>query len=230
MDIESFAFIEELKIQGYGESDSSGRWVKFEVPAEVLDIIRGSKGEIMEVAARFVTNDGERQAAPVTAEAEKGPYGHWIQKCHRVGFFRSPVVWAQLFSDDDYQEWCRGRKCVVCGNVDWAERNGTRYPKNVYAHVTYAVATPTREGRHPNKVKYSGVGMCNACHQKQHNEGWNAVGGLDLMRQRAMKSIEAMAHQHLKYQFDVDSLTWVSPEMLTGWCATRDLVQYLPRH
>ena len=51
-----FLFMGETKIMGFGESDTSGMWVKLQV--HDLEVFRGMKGEILETALRVVNNDG----------------------------------------------------------------------------------------------------------------------------------------------------------------------------
>jgi len=57
--LKDFMFIDQLKIMGYGESDSSGCWIKFQLTPELLEIVRGRKGEMVEVAARLLDNAGQ---------------------------------------------------------------------------------------------------------------------------------------------------------------------------
>jgi hypothetical protein len=55
-EIEDFMLIDQLKLMGYGESDTQGAWIKFQV--EDIDEFRGKKGSLFEVAIREIDNSG----------------------------------------------------------------------------------------------------------------------------------------------------------------------------
>ena len=62
----------ETQLMGYGESDSSGAWIKFQVMPEDLDMFRGLKGEVFDVvispAGKEVVTSGKEvpEAKPKT--------------------------------------------------------------------------------------------------------------------------------------------------------------------
>lgn len=62
---QDFLFMDETKIMGFGESDTSGKWIKLQV--HDLEPFRGRKGEILETALRLMQNDGT--PAPNQSEA-----------------------------------------------------------------------------------------------------------------------------------------------------------------
>lgn len=66
---EDFTIMDQLKLMGHGESDTSGCWIKFQVLPEHQDRVRGLKGEIFEVTARLIDNGdtvGQAEAAKPT--------------------------------------------------------------------------------------------------------------------------------------------------------------------
>ena len=56
MSSDEFLYLDEVRLIGYGESDSSGKWIKFEV--HDLEKFRGRKGSMMAIGVKLVQNDG----------------------------------------------------------------------------------------------------------------------------------------------------------------------------
>lgn len=90
MNPEEFLLIDELKLVGFGESDSGGAWIKLQVDPDDLALFRGRKGAILEVAIRVVDNDGNRHGGRADAQEPKG--GPWsrdaVGLCKQPGFTR----------------------------------------------------------------------------------------------------------------------------------------------
>lgn len=59
MSPEEFTFMDEVKLMGYGESDSSGAWIKLQIQPEDLARFRGLRGEIFECSLRQIDNSGQ---------------------------------------------------------------------------------------------------------------------------------------------------------------------------
>lgn len=57
-------FAEDAQLMGYGESDSSGAWLKFQVRPEDLEHFRGLKGTVFYLTLVKRLEDGEPEPAP----------------------------------------------------------------------------------------------------------------------------------------------------------------------
>ena len=79
---DGFDFMGETKLMGYGESDSSGAWIKLQVNTEDLAIFRGLKGEVFDTALRNVDRGEIKQEEP-----RKGPHGQFARDLVLSGFF-----------------------------------------------------------------------------------------------------------------------------------------------
>src|SRR4030066_2228611 len=104
---------DEAQLLGYGESDSTGAWLKFRLTPEDLDKLRGHKGTVfylttVEIAAdgqpvakiKFIddhyveTGEASQEARNRTAEAVLGkvasaetkPFGKQASELYRTGF------------------------------------------------------------------------------------------------------------------------------------------------
>ena len=89
------------KLQGYGESDSSGKWVKFELPqdpdspADMLEYFRGYKGQLFDLVIDFTPFDSCGME-----EKTKGVFGKYARTLKLSGYFRTPNVWRAIGTDD----------------------------------------------------------------------------------------------------------------------------------
>lgn len=68
-------FTEEVMLMGYGESDSSGAWIKLQVKPEDLDNFRGLKGQRFACALQeFVEGTDELKEEPKV----RHPVSQWL--------------------------------------------------------------------------------------------------------------------------------------------------------
>lgn len=213
MSPEDFLFIDEVKIMGYGESDTQGRWLKLQIDEDVLDAIRGLKGQMLEVGARLVDNDGERRSS----KPQRGPYSATANYLYKSGFFNNPKVWPHLGTDKDYQQWCREHEsgCVICGD-----------PHVEYAHVRRV----SRGSGIGIKPEYSGLPMCHEHHSLQHSRGELYVASTvdpsitsvdeakEWFEKTSHELLTKWCHERIIDIFCVDSLTDISPKALQDWC------------
>ena len=99
-----------------------------------------------------------------------GPYGEHAKALRMSGFFRRPIVWDAVGTDEEYQAWCRRQKCIVCGEQDWDEEKGEG--RCEYAHLTFVVNGAGKG----HKPKYSGVPMLARYHRQiQHQHGYTRL-------------------------------------------------------
>lgn len=230
-------FTNETMLLGYGESDTSGCWIKLQVLPEHLDLFRGLKGKIFDTTLDFVdeSGDGPDPVGEVQAEMDgKGPHGQFARRLFLSPLMRSPDLWKVLGTPEDYEIWVRNQPCIVTGDFDHADGE----PRNIFAHVLAAHHAPDREDmkrRNTYKPAYRGVPMKNEIHQLQHNEGITAIWQIAMAdkdgnapepdREKAQQWLEqcALAHvrewakERIAAAMGVPSLTWVDPEKFVPW-------------
>ena len=92
---------DEAQLLGYGESDSTGAWLKFRVNPEDLEEFRGLKGTVFYLTVIQMDAEGKPVArtaavdAPVEPEKPAQPaheYGQQASDLYRNGFFLVPDV------------------------------------------------------------------------------------------------------------------------------------------
>lgn len=147
-------------------------------------------------------------------------YGQFAKYLDRDGFFRNPKVWVAAGSDEDLQEWTRKQPCVACSQPgEWVEKIGEH--RCQFAHVRRSGNAGTA-----HKPVYSGVPLCHACHQLQHNSGESAID-MDF-ELASVKNCEAWARSRIKELLGYESYKRVPPEELIVWARQRDIESQLP--
>ena len=242
-----FDLIDDVKLMGFGESDSSGAWIKLQILPEQLDKFRGLKGEIFETTMRQLANDGKPVKAPVMTKK----YGRNAQILYKSGFFYNIQVVEQIGTDAEYQDWCREQPCIICRQFGEVVQDGLKHAgegRNVYAHVLRA-GRPTSGGRGAgsNKPIYSGVSMCNHHHTQEHKHGSlyvynqycelpsnkrkktaNASVAKGWFEERAGGMLADWAHSKLATDFGYSSLSQVPPKKIIEWVSNSGLKFHLP--
>lgn len=222
-----FDFMGETKLMGYGESDSSGAWIKLQVTTEDLAIFRGLKGEVFDTAMRNVDKGPLPEPKP-----EKGPYGEHAKDVILSGFFNSGKLRELLGGDEGYQEWCRNQPCAVTGEINLVDQS-TGLMRNEYAHVRRAGEAGTAY-----KPKYSGIPLAHRVHQDQHHLGESAClhnYGIDVEDAQAWFDKQVQKHlkvwivDNLKQIFETDTLTKIKPSRFYTWAVNTNLVHELPK-
>lgn len=149
------------------------------------------------------------------------------------GFFLDVDVLRAIGSDEDYQNWVRQSKCLVCKGVP-AE----------YAHVR--IADDRESGGVALKPAYRGVPLCHAHHELQHQKGYvalfNAAHPTQPVSEDALGLQEAKnwlyssatayarkwAREVLREHLGYESWTEVPPSVLLAWAGERGLQHKLP--
>jgi len=226
-----FLLIDELRIAGYGESDRSGCWVKLEILPEHLDAIRGHKGWQVQVSMRLVNDQGQPVApdgvpvenpylegageAATREHAVEAPKraGAMLQAMHRGGFFRAPAVHAVLGGREAYGRWVRSQPCVVpgCRTVPCEHFVRGERPRD------FPVPLCTE---HRSALDRGGLGALLPEGAQEHPKMW--------FSKRIMSVVEQWAHEALRGEFDVDSLSRLDSAEIRAWIGSHDLVNYLP--
>jgi len=227
--LNDFDFMGETKLMGYGESDSSGAWIKLQILPEELEIFRGLKGEVFETSLRNVDRGPLKVEDP---KPEKGPYGQHAKDLILSGFFNSAKVREYFGGDKAYQEWTRTLPCIITGEYGFNENTGEEL--NEYAHVRRSGESGTAY-----KPKYSGVPLLSSVHkdQHQHGEAWVLdQAGTNTHGKTPAEWFEAQASNHLKTwmteslkkALGVESMTNPAPEDFRHWATGHGLDGEVP--
>ena len=183
---------DEAQLLGYGESDSTGAWLKFRITPEDLDKFRGHKGTVfylttVEIAAngqpvakiKFIddpyveTGEASQEARNRMAEAALGkvasaetkPFGKQASELYRTGFFYAPAVLEAIGTDAEFLLWLRSQPCA-------AKHLGDCDGDIVAAHVR-RIANGAGTGIKPDN--YSAIPLCHKHHALQHQNGESAL-------------------------------------------------------
>jgi len=214
--LKDFLFIDQLKIMGYGESDTSGCWIKFQLTPELLEVVRGRKGEMVEVAAKLIDNAGE--IIPVS-KPNKGEYGKYWQKIIAYGTFNAPQVLGAVGSDAAYRGWITHQPSALSGKNDWDEDAGEG--RCVAAHVR-RVAAGSGTGIKPD---YSCIPLTDAEHREQHQKG---EPDRELFERKANQYRLEWASNTLAKQLGYDRRSECPGEKVAKWAEEHDLTRFFP--
>lgn len=243
-----FLLIDQLKIMGYGESDTSGCWLKLQVDADHMDLLRGRKGEMVEVAIRLLDNDGNyipvEQPDVPRETSKKGPHGKYWAHLFRAGTFHAPDVLAEIGSDDEFLEWVRTQPSCLSGNQDWDEKRGEGRCEAAHVRrVSEGSGTAI-------KPPYFAVPLTHEEHRWQHDKGEFAA-----IEKFAPQMVKHYGKKHLtnedgaaqwferqanKYRFEwassrlaralnhVDGRSYCSPDEVLEWARKCGLERFFP--
>ncbi len=217
-------FLDELQLIGFGESDSTGPWLKFRLadPSQ-LAVFRGLKGESLPVA--IGKPDIEAAAAP-PKKPEKGPYGEYWKKLmagwnvegEHVFLTDFTSVLELLGTDTNFLGWLHQEPCCVVGS---------RHDGDIVAAHVRRVNKGAGQGIKP---KFSAVPMCDGHHRLQHSQGESAVGGREFFDKQAQNYRAKWFFLLLKQKFGVDSLTHLKPQDFLDWLHENEKIKYLPEN
>lgn len=199
----------EAQLMGFGESDSSGAWIKFQVMPEDLDKFRGLKGITFDVT---LTNPSEpTNVAPQKTTPKQKAENSLAGKMHRQGYFLNPKLWdvmeqAGIYTQDMHKKYIESLSCLVKDNtcdgdivghhVRDAANSGTGIkPPHWYLvplcstthHENWAHKTITRQERH--KLLEAAVQLT-ASQMKYHMKkilGRDSLSGISKMELKAFE-------------------------------------------
>lgn len=168
------------------------------------------------------------------ANHKNGPYGQHAKVLFKSGFFSRKDLWQAMGTDAEYLEWLKTQKCAITGEL------GNDDNQVVAAHVR-RVAEGAGVGIKP---PYSAIPLNNHHHNLQHQHGeafvtpkgfssqtayqtWARAKGVlqwDAGAPRywwdwqkdvwASKWAQAQFKKYLERNYDIKSLTWLSPEIM----------------
>ena len=174
------------------------------------------------------------------------PYGQQAKELAQSSFFRTPAVWKAVGTVAEFQAWVQQQDCIVCGNQDFPPDTGIG--RCEFAHVRRAGEAenqPEAAGT-SYKPEYSGVPMCNAHHDLQHQHGETRAYRAHLVSKtgseqqvtldQAKDWFNKQRIQHLfkwcwetvKEELGYDSWARVPPRELHDWAEQHGIAQYLP--
>lgn len=186
---------EEVSLMGYGESDSSGAWIKLEVDPDDLGRFRGLKKQRFACALVLLGEDGK----PIPGSAESGPASAPAGESDRDGTrSQAPNGDAGLVTDSDSSAGPKGLtggkfvrelllsgvfnqlKVLECIGTDDEFRAWIRKQPSCISKQTPCEAAHVRRTGPENrpdtsgtsyKAKYSCVPLTKGEHNVQHNHG-----------------------------------------------------------
>lgn len=215
---DDFLFLDDSRLLGYGESDSSGAWIKLGILPEQLEVFRGRKGDLLETALRIRDNDGTVHGGkPPKPEPEPHEYGDYAQALRLSGFMTLPATLAVLGTDAAFLSWLRVQTCAARGQ-------GGCEGDVQSAHVR-RVANGSGMAHKP---AYSAVALCAAHHALQHQSGESALGGKEWFDKQREKYVMDWAWESLKRRLGVEHMYQASPRQMADWAQQHDLFRELP--
>ena len=200
----------ETKVMGYGESDSSGCWVKLQLLPEHMDAIRGRRGDVVDIV---IAEQSEPQCEPITARPKaktKGEHGKAWAQLYRNNWWLCPEVWPLLGTDAEYQAWCRTKPCVMhaisgcSGDI-------------VAAHVR-RINLGAGTGIKP---EYATIPLCDKHHREQHQHGESAIGDKEHVDKLLEQYRTEWLKQVIREWFVVDSCSQIDPQKFGRWIKSK---------
>ena len=202
----------ETQLMGYGESDSSGAWLKFQVMPEDLEKFRGLKGQCFAIGLQMVEHVSHE------TPKQKGEFGEEAKQLRQSGFFRIPDVWKACGTDAEFLAWLRTQPCCIKDDTD-------PHSGDVCACHVRRVANGSGASIKP---EYSAVPMCHYHHALQHSAGESALGGREFFDRERIRHLERWAWEQCKKAVFAESMSNVPPLILRSWAEEHDLYKYLP--
>lgn len=128
-------------------------------------------------------------------------------------FFRTEAVWRAIGTDAEYQQWCRGRPCIVCRTP----------PPSEPMHVRRAGDSGTGY-----KGPYATVPGCKKHHSEQHQHGESVIASQDQYDRWRIKSVQDWCWDRLKERLGYNSFKYVPPDVLRSWAKYYEVEEFLP--
>lgn len=170
-------------------------------------------------AKRIAQDETVRQAKTMAS------YGRLARALRlHIGWMGNPDVWAALGSDTQYLDWCRDQPCANpnCEFVPHWEMD--RWVRCEPAHVR-RVADGAGVAIKPS---YAAVPLCHDCHAIQHQKGESAIVGKVGFDKLRIVHVQNWAWERMRAVFGVDSMSEVSPAVMSNWARENDLLAFLP--
>lgn len=218
----------EMQLLGYGESDSSGRWIKLRLPedeGDPLENFRGLKGQPFAVVMQLFEDIQEDKPKP-----EKGPHGeYWralmagknVDGVHVTVSDMVPIL-ETLGTDAEFLEWVRQRD--KCRTVTGRWRTGIDCQGPIVAAHVRRIEKGAGTGIKP---KFSAIPLCDLHHKLQHQHGESHLAPKWAWDNAAADVRREWFHGRMLATFEEDSLSKISPEVFHEWCERHGVEKYL---
>lgn len=191
-------------------------------PAAIALITKGAslKNELHETETEDQTISEEPTKAKIHKLGQKGPWGDYAASLYRSGFFYAPKVLEALGTDKQYRNWIQTQPSAYSSDFsEWIHGEG----RCIAAHVRRAGEAGTGY-----KPPYSCIPLTDKEHQLQHQQGENALDGMDWNKLKNEYLVKWAVDQ-LYVIFGVDSLTKMHPNDFVDWCQQNDLIPFVPK-
>lgn len=211
---------DEVQLLDWGESRSTGPWVKLRLKSpEQLDRFRGmdtatatKTGHILNLTLSIGDILDETPESNVVEMDAK--YGQQAKILRQSSFFRTPEVWAAVGSDEDFLAWVRTQSCAYCNATGPSEA----------AHVR-RISSGAGTGIKPT---YAAIPLCHKHHAAQHHAGESALGGKDWFDKKRIEYVQQWCWEVLKAQFGYYSWKFIPPHELHEWAIDNGVEEYVP--
>lgn len=199
-------------------------------PPQRKDFLRLFPEIGMPIALAPLPRDFE-QLKPAPAPVAK--YGEHAKQLKLSGFFRMPMVWRAIGTDEQFREWVQKQPSVISGKFsEYVNGEG----RNVAAHIRRANESGTAL-----KADYCCVPMTNAEHNLQHHKGETEAllvhgSGTQLspeaakewFEQQRVFQVERWAWLTLKAHLGVAHWNELHPGILCAWAKKKEVYEHLP--
>lgn len=237
MNVADFLLMSEVKIMGYGESDTSGAWMKLQITPEELAVLRGRKGECCEITLRIIDHM-TGQPADTSGDGEKDEVkkGSLAYKMHRNGYFYNPKLWeamesAGIYTQEDHKAWLETLPCYSRHNAqaNWNEFTGviviTEHLKQFLESLCNCTGDPDRRIVHHTRDAVNagtatkppdwwGIPTCDYHHRLAHSSAVTPEFNKSLIEYAAGLTAHRMK-EVMKNHLGLASLSELTEEMLS---------------
>ena len=181
-------------------------------------------GVELEVVAKLCGHGQHVAIAPLTMQSGlegtklESEYGIEAQILYKSAFFRTPVVWAAVGSDDDFLAWVRTQPSALSGQA------GTDENPVVAAHVR-RIADGAGTGIKP---QYAAIPLLHTEHTEQHQHGESKLADSDWWDRARINCVHGWCWETLKAKLGYESWSQIPPTSLFQWARESDVQQFLP--
>lgn len=202
--------------------------VTFAVPLEQAALVSGFMSKIgRQVGAAFADVEQGTGAvvqvpvsAPVLARQVR-PFGAQAKALKLSGFFRCPLVWQAIGSDEQFLAWIRLQPSA---HSDEFSEHVNGEGRCEAAHVS-RIANGRGVGHKP---EYSAIPLTHAEHALTHAKGESALRPREWFDEQRIKYLERWSWDTLKHKLGFDSMGDIPPNIICHWAIAKDVDKYLP--
>lgn len=203
-------FADDTQLMGYGESDSSGAWIKFQIQSDDLAHFRGLKGTVFHMTLVKYLEDGtvESVSIPAQVETHEQRTDTLASRLHKNGYFNNPHLWdameaSGIYTQDQHKAWIEKQGCMLAGHG--APCNGDI--------VGHHIRNAANAGTSIKPKHWYLIPVCDAHHRHDmHKTRTREQRESDLLR--AVAYTAARMKQKMKEALNRESLSGITQEEL----------------